>query len=244
MRLYKVFSLLEFLIFLFFIVLALSLLFFYFNNSSLNNKGVKALKSRDFLRAKKYFSQNVESGFSDHRSYLNLALSYDLLKQPLKALEIYNIVSSSNNRSKDVFFSYFNQAELYGRMEKLEKALKNYQSALEFRQKEKEIKTNIELLFKQKNQKEQKENKPADSKNSENQKQSNRLNDSQSKKDKNKNQSSGDKSQSGESSVKNQEKEDQKQGGEEEQNKSKDGHSEENKDKGQSEKNPSHCQRC
>ena len=115
--------------------------------------GIRALKDKDFLKANKYFIQNVESGFLDSRSFLNLALSYDLLKQPLKALEFYKIVSSNTDKTNAVFFSYFNQGELYGRLGDIEKALENYQSALGFRQKEKEIKTNIELLFKQQNQK-------------------------------------------------------------------------------------------
>ena len=148
-KLYKIFSIWELLIFMLFIVLALLLALFYFNNSSLNEKGVKALKRKDFLTAQKYFQKNVASGFLDNRSYLNLALSYDFLNQPLKAFEIYKIVSDSKNKNMGSFFSYFNQAELKGRLGDLDGALKNYQSALEFGQKEKEIKTNIELLFKQ-----------------------------------------------------------------------------------------------
>ena len=153
MKLYKIFSIWEFLIFIFFIILALLLVLFYFNNNSLNEKGITALKSKDFLTAQKYFKQNVESGSLDNRSYLNLALSYDFLNQPLKAFEIYKIVSDSKNKNLGSFFSYFNQAELYGRLGNLEGALKHYQLTLEFGQKEKEIKTNIELLFKQKEQK-------------------------------------------------------------------------------------------
>ncbi|MCZ0932982.1 MAG: hypothetical protein OXJ52_07510 [Oligoflexia bacterium] len=148
MKLYKVFSIWEYLTVAFFIVAVLFLLLFYLNNNSLNEKGITALKNKDFRTAQKYFQKNVESGFLDNRSYLNLGLSYDLLNQPLKAFEIYKIVSSSNSRRIWAFFSYFNQAGLYGRLGNLERALESYQSALEFRQKEKEIKTNIELLFK------------------------------------------------------------------------------------------------
>ena len=150
MKLYKIFSIWELLIFFLFIVIILLQIFFYFNNSSINERGIKALKNKDFLTAQKYFKQNIESGVLDSLAYLNLGLSYDLLKQPLKALEIYKTVSSSNDRNAGLFFSYFNQAELYGRLGDLEKALQSYQLALEFRQKEKEIKTNIELLLKQK----------------------------------------------------------------------------------------------
>ena len=148
MKFYKIFSIWEYLTVAFFILTAVFLLLFYLNNNSLNDKGIIALQNKDFQTAQKYFQKNVESGFLDDRPYLNLGLSYDLLNQPLKAFEIYKIVSSSKNRSLGAFFSYFNQAELYGRLGNLEKAIQNYQSALGFKQKEKEIKTNIELLFK------------------------------------------------------------------------------------------------
>ena len=184
-RLYKVFSIWESVIFIFFILFAVFLLFLYFNNNSINEKGIKALKNKDFWTAQKYFKQNIESGFLDNRSYLNLGLSYDFLDQPLKAFEIYKIVSSEKNRNMGVFFSYFNQAELYGRLGNLEKALQNYQSALEFGQKEKEIKTNIELLFKQKGQ----QGKGSDSKNQS----SGSASDSQSETKSNQEQSEGDK---------------------------------------------------
>ena len=181
MRLYKVFSVWESLIFIFFILSTLFLLLFYLNSSSLNEKGIKALRNKDFHSAQKYFRKNIEKGSLDDRSYLNLGLSYDLLNQPLKALEIYKVVSSSKKRSPGMFFSYFNQAELYGRLGNLEKALQNYQKALSFGQKKKEIKTNIELLFKK-----QKPNSKPDSKNknSNNKNRSENSNNSQSGEDK------------------------------------------------------------
>ena len=149
---YKIFSIWETLIFVFCVIFTLLLLLFFFNDSSLNTKGIKALKRADFQMAQKYFKQNIEKGSLNSFSYLNLGLSYDLLNQSLKALEIYEIVSNSKNKDAGAFFSYFNQAELYGRLRNLESALRYYQSAIEFGRKEKEIKTNIELLFKQKEQ--------------------------------------------------------------------------------------------
>ena len=229
MRLYKIFSILEFLIFVFFILLTLSIVFFYYNNSSFNIKGIKALKSKDFLTAKKYFAQNVESGLLDNRSYLNLALSYDLLKKHLKALEIYKVVSSSNDKNMAVFFSYFNQAELHGRLGNLEKALQYYQLALEFRQKEKEIKTNIELLFSKKNQKEQKGKKGSEGENLENKEQSSGSEESQSGEDKKEEQSLENKEKDEEQNQK--EKEKQKELGEEDQSKANEGQPEENENK-------------
>ena len=190
MKLYKIFSIGEFLAFGFFLAGALLFALLHLNNSSINDKGIRALKNKDFLTAQKYFKQNVESGFLDNRSYLNLGLSYDFLKQPLKALEIYKIVSHANNKSIGAFFSYFNQAELHGRLGDLNKSLINYQSALDFGKKEKEIKTNIELLFKQKDQKGGQGSK---SERSEDKEQSNSSGNSSSEQNKEENQSSKDK---------------------------------------------------
>ena len=149
---YKLFSMWETLIFVVCVMFFLLLVLFFFNDSSLNTAGIKALKSGNFQTAQNYFKQNIEKGSLNSPSYLNLALSYDLLKQALKSLEVYKIISDTDTKDTGAFFSYFNQAELYGRLGNLESALKYYQLALKFEREEKKIKTNIELLFKQTDQ--------------------------------------------------------------------------------------------
>ena len=159
MKLYKVISIWEFLVFLFFLLFSLSLLLFYLKGmgSSFVHKGIKSLRKKDFIQAQKYFTQALVKKPFDSWSYMNLALNHDLLKAPDKALKNYNIVSSHLVKQSNlaVFFSHFNKGELNGRLGQLEKALENYQKALEFQHKEKEIKKNIELLF-QNNQQSQK----------------------------------------------------------------------------------------
>ena len=140
---------------------------------SLTHKGIKFLSKKDFTQAQYHFNQALAKKPFDPWSYMNLALSHDLLHSPDKALKTYHIVSSHLMKKSNsaVFYSYFNKGELHGRLGQLEKTLENYQQALEFRYKEKEIKKNIELLFqnnkptqgnkkKEKQEKNQSENSP------------------------------------------------------------------------------------
>ena len=135
---------------------AVIVFYFYILFQHLNFKGVHAIKKNDPNAAVQYFSQFVEEESLNPWAHLNLALAYDLNKNPLKSLQIYKVVSSQF-KGLPQFFSYFNQAELNGRLGFLDKALENYQQALEIKYKEKEIKESIELLFQDdKNNKDQK----------------------------------------------------------------------------------------
>ena len=191
MKSYKVFTILEFFVFIFLFCSSLFLVLFYLNeiSSSLNYKGIKSLSKKDFMQAQKHFTQALEKKPYDSWSYLNLALSYDLSKNPNQALQNYEIVSSylEKKSNSSVFYSYFNQGELYGRLNQLKKSLKNYQQALNFQYKEKEIKKNIELLFqddqKQKNQDNQKQKKNQNDKNQENSNKDNKESENQENQD-------------------------------------------------------------
>lgn len=136
---------------LFFLFLGFSLLLFYFKGMGfpLTQKGIKLLRDKKFLQAQKQFEQALAKNPTNPWPYLNLALSYDLSNKPDKALKNYDIISSllKTTSNRAVFFSLFNKGELNGRLNQTDKALENYQKALDFHYKEKEIKTNIELLF-------------------------------------------------------------------------------------------------
>ena len=142
----------EVLIFLFLLCLSLFLLLYYFNEieSSFTHKGIQFLHEKDFVQARENFNESLIKTPFNPWSHINLALSYDFLDAPEKAFKAYNIVSFylAKKSAEAAFYSYFNKGELYGRLGYLEKALKNYQQALEFKYKEKTIKKNIELLFK------------------------------------------------------------------------------------------------
>ena len=163
MKSYKVISFWELLVFLFVLFLSLFLLIFYIQKTEffLSHKGIKSLYKKEFIQAQKEFEEAATKETFNPWSYMNLALSYDFLNLSNKALKNYDIVSSylKTKSNRAVFYSYFNQGELYGRLASLEKALENYQKALEFKYKEKEIKKNIELLFKKKQQSQNKKSK-------------------------------------------------------------------------------------
>ncbi len=163
-------SIWDFGLFLIPILMSCLLMVFYFNIlfQHSNSEGVKSLKNKDFNSAVQSFSQAVEEEPLNAWVHLNLSLTYDLLNNPLKSLQIYKLVSSQFINHPQ-FFSYFNQAELNGRLGFLDKALENYQKALDFKYKEKEIKENIELLFqnnKNKKDSKDKEDKSKDKKSS------------------------------------------------------------------------------
>lgn len=172
------FSSFELLIFILLFLLNLFLLLFYFKGMefSLIHKGIKSLQKKNYVQAQKHFDQVLAKKPFDPWSYLNIALSHDLLNAPDKALQTYDIVSSSKQSNLAPFFSYFNKGELNGRLGQLEKALENYQQALTFRYKEKEIKQNIELLFRSKKQNAQKENQSDSQQENENENQENSEN--------------------------------------------------------------------
>ena len=125
---------------------------FYGGGGAYYHKGIKALKKQDFLAAKERFYQAAGKQPFNPWTYLNLGLSYDLSKDYNKALEYYDIVflRLNHQKSRSGFYSVFNRAELYGRLDRLQEALENYQKALEFHYRKTRIKTNIELLFKNK----------------------------------------------------------------------------------------------
>ena len=181
MRWHKAFSLLEFLIFLVALSLFLFFVYFYFYgmSHSFTNKGIKLLKEKNFLQAQNNFHLALAEQKFKPWPYLNVALGYDLLKTPDKALKTYGIVSSHLKEKSNtaLFYAYFNKGELYGRLKQITKALKNYQQALDFEYKEKEIKTNIELLFqtdqKSQSQKDKKSDKARNQNSEQNQEEQN-----------------------------------------------------------------------
>lgn len=142
------------------------LLFTYKSSNAFSWKAVMSLKIKKIDLAIDYFSQALNQNPLSPYHHLNLALAYDLNKQPEKANHIYPFVAYQFPQSQIRYFSYFNQGELYGRLKSMDKALKFYQKALDLELDQQKIKHNIELLFlNQKNQSDTK-NKDKDKKKS------------------------------------------------------------------------------
>lgn len=156
----KIIVLRDFMIFLPFFILTSILIFFASTSSDENNKGVKSFSNKDFSSAINLFTQAVDKNYLNEHAYLNLGLSQDRDNNPMKALDIYSFVAN-NFKSKAKFYSHFNQGELNGRLGKIKEALENYQAALNFQTKKKEIKENIEWLFLNNQKKGQKQDSKA-----------------------------------------------------------------------------------
>lgn len=148
--------------------------FFLFNSAE--KKGVRMLKNKQPIEATDYFLKSLDLNQASQFLYLNLALSYDLQNRPLKAMEQYDKTLQSDYLPSR-FFAYFNKAELSARLNRLDEALNNYQSALTFETEVKKIKQNIELLFKKNkkggSQKNKDKDQKQDSKQDQNKKQEN-----------------------------------------------------------------------
>ena len=164
---YKVFSFWEYLLSLiFFMAFVFS---FYYKTDDPAYKGFLSLKRNQLEKAEKLFKKAVEKNSSDFLSQLNLAFTYDLSKNSDQALQSYFAIPEFAPDELR-FYSYFNQAELYGRLGNLDKALENYQKSLDFDYHTTRVKKNIEWLFKNKNQDSQKSSQKDSEKDSQNQK--------------------------------------------------------------------------
>lgn len=159
----KVLVLKDFILFLPFLTLTAALVFVVSISSDDNNKGVKFFSNKDFSSAIESFAQAIDKNYLNQHAHLNLSLSQDRNNNPMKALDIYYFVAN-NFKSKAKFYSHFNQGELNGRLGKIKEALENYQTALEFQTKNKEIKENIEWLFLNNQDQKNKKNRNKDSK--------------------------------------------------------------------------------
>lgn len=111
-----------------------------------NNKGIQFLNDKDLPAAIPAFLRAIDKNYLHPAAFLNLALSRDLEKNPLKALEIYSFTAKTF-KGPVLFYSHFNQGELQGRLGHRAKALTRYQAALEFSMEREKIKQNMEWLF-------------------------------------------------------------------------------------------------
>ncbi|MBC6415725.1 MAG: hypothetical protein GDA46_04960 [Bdellovibrionales bacterium] len=159
MKRYKVFSIFEYLFLFVFFILSVTML--YLNREDLNFKTHQAFENKQFELAQKYLNESIKKEPTYLFHYLNLALSYDFLKQINKAEEIYEVASSKSFlKNPNIFYVYFNRAEFYSRLgAELDQALKFYQKALELNYKSEVIKKNIEWLFKKSNNQKDSSNK-------------------------------------------------------------------------------------
>ena len=138
----------------------------------INNSTAKKFKDQSLDESQRGYLEAMKQEPFQEEIHLNLGSVYEALKDPEKALRLYKNVEQLYAEKKPLFtnkylqflnpphsplllfFSYFNQAQLLARDNKIDEALEKYQQALLIVPDSKEVKTNIELLIQQKQKQE------------------------------------------------------------------------------------------
>jgi tetratricopeptide (TPR) repeat protein len=115
----------------------------------LNREGNKQLKAQTYNTAMEKYLEAMRFDPFVGELHLNLGLTFEGLQQAEKALQSYKAAEELALQAKNyplVFMARFNQAQLLGKVQKVDEALALYQKALELIPTSNEVKTNIELL--------------------------------------------------------------------------------------------------
>lgn len=117
---------------------------FSISNYSGFKEATEALKSENYIKASDIYLKILISNPENKQARLNLALTYDLLKEHKKADQEYTYLESLNSLGFEGCFNYANSLAV---QEKTDEALVYYQKALSYSPNSKEVKANIELLM-------------------------------------------------------------------------------------------------
>lgn len=114
-----------------------------------NNQAVEQIEQKKMLEAHEGFTQLLAKEPFHPVFQFNLGSSFIAIEDVQKAIKMYSeVVKLSPLPAEIEFATYFNLGVLYAISKNTDKALENYQKALRLNPASKEIKTNIELLFK------------------------------------------------------------------------------------------------
>jgi tetratricopeptide (TPR) repeat protein len=132
----------------------------------INNKASKTIKEKSIDETQGSYLKALELEPLLPAVHSNLGSTYDVLKDPDKAMKLYKNAEEFTKSELDkkhqdpltgpwelnslyttLFASQFNQGQLLARENKIDEALEKYQAALEINPNSVEVKTNIELLF-------------------------------------------------------------------------------------------------
>ncbi len=115
-----------------------------------NNRAVDYTQQKKLVEAHEEFSSLVTDDPFHPVLQFNLGSSYIAVEDPKKAIKMYEEILKNPHLPPQLSFSvHYNLGILYSADKELDLALKNYQKALAFFPDSKEVKTNIELLFKE-----------------------------------------------------------------------------------------------
>lgn len=115
-----------------------------------NNEGVKILEGDNKSGAQKKFLEAIEADSFDPHLRINLGIGYLVNKDPKNAVNEFRVAEKMAGEDSQIkFAARFNMGVAFAQAEDIDAALAAYQSALELQPDSKEVKTNIELLWKQ-----------------------------------------------------------------------------------------------
>lgn len=115
----------------------------------LNNKGVESLKREDLVAAEQNFIQALAENPFNAIVHLNLGWTFEVQKKYDKALKENESVLRAIDLPDDLkFIARFNAGNAAAQAQLVDSAVQYYQAALDLKPDSKEVKTNIELLFK------------------------------------------------------------------------------------------------
>jgi tetratricopeptide (TPR) repeat protein len=117
-----------------------------------NNLGVTQLSKDQNGQAQKSFADSLTELPNSNPVHLNMGLSFYKAGDKEKAEKSFKMALKNASSAEEKFFALYNLGELAQTNKNRDLALSFYQQALEFDPKNKEVKTNIELMIQQQKQ--------------------------------------------------------------------------------------------
>ena len=176
MKVYFRFSFLDGLILVLFIVGVSGFIILPFQSK--NNQGILYMFKKDHEAANEVFIKCLNNKLPVCR--MNIALNHFFLKRYIESIKEYTIVKQHTENNDFLFYTSFNSAVSATANQDRNLALKFYQDSLFYRPHSIEVKTNIELLFRQ----EQNQKQPQEQTDQQDQKKQDSSEDNKEKKNK------------------------------------------------------------
>jgi tetratricopeptide (TPR) repeat protein len=115
-----------------------------------NNQALKSFHKKNYRESQTLLMEALQDKESEPVARLNLALTFEALKEPEKAIKEYERVIGSELSDDEIrFYAFYNAGRIKQEQKKQEEALKFYQGALKLNPDSYEVKHNIELLLTQ-----------------------------------------------------------------------------------------------
>ena len=113
-----------------------------------NSRAIDAFKAQDLATATAALSEGLAASPEDSRLHFNLGFAWQLMKRAEDAVKSYKqVLKSEDSTNNEKFMSHFNMGVMNQGAKEVDKALVDYQAALDLNPDSRETKINIELLI-------------------------------------------------------------------------------------------------